>query len=84
METIASIIKLRMLFILNFVIDGRYHFHIDEINKGISACLSDEYVSGQKINDEIYSALGLKRNINNKVRDLWTAKKTGTLEGFME
>ena len=40
--------------------------HIKEINKGIENCLSEEYVSGQKINDDIYSALGIKRNIKNK------------------
>ena len=57
--------------------------HIKEINKAINNCLSDEYVSGQKINDEIYSALGIERNIKNKLRDLWTPQKTNNLEGFM-
>ena len=56
--------------------------HIEEINKGIKNCLSDEYVSGQKINDEIYTSLGLKRDIKNKVRDLWTPEKTNSLEAF--
>ena len=58
--------------------------HIEEINKGIKKCLSDEYISGQRINDDIYSALGIKRNIKNKVRDLWTPQKYNTLENFME
>ena len=58
--------------------------HIEEINKGIKNCLSDEYVSGQRINDEIYSALGLERDIRNEVRDLWTPQKMGALEGFMQ
>ena len=57
--------------------------HIKEINKGIENCLSEEYVSGQKINDDIYSALGIKRNIKNKIRDLWTPQKYNTLESFM-
>ena len=57
--------------------------HIEEINKAINNCLSEEYVSGQKINDEIYSALGIERNIKNKLRDLWTPQKTNNLEGFM-
>ena len=57
--------------------------HIEEINKSIKNCLSDEYISGQKINDEIYYSLGLKRNIKNKVRDLWTPQKFNTLEEFI-
>ena len=58
--------------------------HIEEINKGIKNCLSDEYISGQRINDDIYSALGIERNIKNKVRNLWTPQKYNTLENFME
>tara|TARA_Y100001970_G_scaffold142083_1_gene174810 strand:- start:131 stop:1417 length:1287 start_codon:yes stop_codon:yes gene_type:complete len=58
--------------------------HIKEINKGIKNCLSDEYISGQRINDDIYSALGIKRNMKNKVRNLWTPQKYNTLENFME
>jgi len=58
--------------------------HIEEINKGIKNCLSDEYISGQRINDDIYSALDIERNIKNKVRDLWTPQKYNTLENFME
>ena len=56
--------------------------HIKEINKGIEGCLSNEFVSGQRINDEIYSALGLERDIRNEVRDLWTPQKTSNLEEF--
>ena len=56
--------------------------HIKEINKGIKNCLSDEYISGQRINDGIYSALDIERNIKNKVRDLWTPQKYNTLEEF--
>ena len=56
--------------------------HIKEINKGIEECLSNEFVSGQRINDEIYSALGLQRNIRNEIRDLWTPTKTNNLEDF--
>ena len=58
--------------------------HIEEINKSIKNCLSDEYVSGQKINDDIYESLGLKRNIKNKLRDLWTPQAVGSLDGFMD
>ena len=58
--------------------------HIEEINKGIKNCLSDEYISGQRINDDIYSALDIERNIKNKVRNLWTPQKYNTLENFME
>ena len=58
--------------------------HIEEINKAIKNCLSDEYVSGQYLNDEIYSILGLERNIKNKVRDLWTTKKQTSLSNFFE
>ena len=57
--------------------------HIEEINKSIKNCLSDEYVSGQKINDDIYESLGLKRNIKNKLRNLWTPQAIGSLDGFM-
>ena len=57
--------------------------HIKEINKAIENSLSEEYVSGQKINDDIYSALGIKRNIKNKIRDLWPPQKYNTLESFM-
>ena len=56
--------------------------HIKEINKGITSCLSAEHISGQKINDDIYSSLGIKRSIKNKVRDLWTPQKTNNLEDF--
>ena len=56
--------------------------HIKEINRGIEECLSNEFVSGQRINDEIYSALGLQRNIRNEIRDLWTPTKTNNLEEF--
>ena len=58
--------------------------HIEEINKAIKNCLSDEYVSGQYLNDEIYSILGLERNIKNKVRDLWTTKEQTSLSNFFE
>ena len=58
--------------------------HIEEINKSIKNCLSDEYVSGQKINDDIYESLGLKRNIKNKLRDLWTPQAVVSLDGFMD
>ena len=64
-------------------IDMNDNIHIEEINKGIKNCLSDEYISGQKINDEIYESLGLKRNIKNKLRDLWTPQAVGSLDGFM-
>lgn len=57
--------------------------HIEEINKGINSCLSDEYISGQKINDEIYYSLGLKRDIKNKTRDLWTPQAVGSLDEFL-
>ena len=56
--------------------------HIREINRGIKKCLSNEFVSGQRINDDIYSALGLKRSIKNKLRDLWTPQEASTLEDF--
>jgi len=56
--------------------------HIKEINRGIEECLSNEFVSGQRINDEIYSALGLERDIRNEMRDLWTPQKTNNLEDF--
>lgn len=56
--------------------------HIKEINRGIEECLSNEFVSGQRINDEIYSALGLERDIRNEIRDLWTPHKTNNLEEF--
>jgi hypothetical protein len=65
-------------------IDMNDNIHIEEINKGIKNCLSDEYVSGQKINDDIYESLGLKRNIKNKLRDLWTSQAVGSLDGFMD
>ena len=65
-------------------IDMNDNIHIEEINKGIKNCLSDEYISGQKINDEIYESLGLKRNIKNKLRDLWTPQAVGSLDGFMD
>ena len=58
--------------------------HIQEINKAIKNCLSDEYVSGQYLNDEIYSILGLERNIKNKLRDLWTTKEQTSLSNFFE
>ena len=64
-------------------IDMNDNIHIEEINKGIKNCLSDEYISGQKINDEIYESLSLKRNIKNKLRDLWTPQAVGSLDGFM-
>jgi hypothetical protein len=28
--------------------------------------------------------LGLKRNIKNKLRDLWTSQAVGSLDGFMD
>ena len=65
-------------------IDMNDNIHTEEINKGIKNCLSDEYVSGQKINDDIYESLVLKRNIKNKLRDLWTSQAVGSLDGFMD
>ena len=56
--------------------------HIEEINRGVTMCLSDEYISGQKLNDEIYFSLGLKRNIQNQTRDLWTMKEQTSLSDF--
>ena len=57
--------------------------HIEEINKGIESCLSENHVNGQKLNDDIYSALGIERNIKNKLRDLWTPKESLSLVDFM-
>jgi hypothetical protein len=66
-------------------INDKEDVHIEEINKGIKSCLSDEHISGQKINDIIYSALGLKRNIKNKIRELWTCESNvSTLDKFLK
>ena len=45
--------------------------HIEELNKAITSCLSDEFTSGQYLNDEIYKHLGVERNITNVNRELW-------------
>jgi len=57
--------------------------HIEEINKGIQTCLSEDHVNGQKLNDDIYSALGIERTIKNKLRDLWTPKESSSITDFM-
>ena len=57
--------------------------HIEEIKQG--RYIKTVYlmnISGQRINDGIYSALDIERNIKNKVRDLWTPPKYNTLEEF--
>jgi hypothetical protein len=63
-------------------INNKEDVHIEEIRKAQELCLSDHYVSGQYLNDEIYSTLGLERNIQNKVRDLWTPKEQTSLSNF--
>ena len=65
-------------------INDKEDVHIEEIRKAQELCLSDHYVSGQYLNDEIYSILGLERNIQNKVRDLWTMKEQTSLSNFFE
>ena len=65
-------------------INDKEDVHIEEIKKAQELCLSDHYVSGQYLNDEIYSILGLERNIQNQTRDLWTIKKQTSLSNFFE
>ncbi len=56
--------------------------HISEINEAIDRCLSDEYTSGQYLNDLIYGHLGVARNISNKGRKLWRSEQKTALDNF--
>ena len=51
--------------------------HIEELNKAIDSCLSDEFTSGQYLNDIVYKHLGIDRKgRKNKNRELWEVKSS--------
>ena len=56
--------------------------HIDYIRKNQQACLSEDDVSGQKLNDRLYNELGIERDIKNKKRNLWKTSKKASLDFF--
>ena len=58
--------------------------HIGELNKAIDSCLTDEFTSGQYLNDEIYKHLGVERNITNVNRELWEVQIGSSTRGLSD